>query len=83
MLKVLCALSTTLLLAGCAGKAVPKKPDEFADTDSAVMICCPVHNGMVCDWLTEAEDGHQEMVLARISKSTGITSAVCPLSPSA
>ena len=83
MLSLLCALLTTLLLAGCTGKAVPKKPDEYADTDSAVMICCPVPNGIACDWLTEAEDGHEKMVLARFSKSTEITTAVCPLSPSA
>lgn len=71
MLALLCMLLTTLLLAGGTGKAVPKKSDEFADTDSAVMICCPVPNGMACDWLTEAEDGHEKMVLARLSKSTG------------
>jgi len=60
MLPLLFALLTILLLAGCTGKAVPKKPDEFADTDSAVMICCPVPNGMACDWLTEEEDGHEK-----------------------
>ncbi|WP_336221578.1 hypothetical protein [Citrobacter amalonaticus] len=76
-------LLTTLLLAGGTGKAVSQKLDEFADTDSAVMICCPVPNGMACDWLTEAEDGHEKMMLARLSKSTGITTAVCPLLPSA
>ncbi|HCM7228879.1 TPA: hypothetical protein N3282_004321 [Klebsiella aerogenes] len=82
MLALLCVLLTPLLLAGCTGKAVPKKLDEFVDTDSAVMICCPVPNGMVCDWLTEAEDGHQKMVLARLSKSTGVATVLCPLSPS-
>ncbi len=76
-------LLTTVLVVGCTGKPVPKKSDEFTAPESAVMICCPVKNGFACDWLTEAEDGHEKMALARISKSTGVMTAVCPLSPSA
>lgn len=79
----LCVMLTTLLLVGCTGKPVPRTSDEFAAPESAVMICCPVKNGFACDWLTEAEDGHEKMALARISKSTGVMTAVCPLSPSA
>jgi hypothetical protein len=83
MLWLLCTIFATLLLGGCAGKPVPKKADETDTSDRAVMICCPVNNGFACDWLTDAEDGKEKMALARISKNTGVMSAVCPLSPSA
>lgn len=83
MPQLLCIAFITALLTGCAGRQAPKKADDFADGDSAVMICCPLDTGFACDWLTEAEDGHEKMVLAHFSKSTGAMSAVCPLPPSA
>lgn len=78
MLQIFFAVLLTLLLSGCATKA-PRKNDDFEESDNSVTICCPGQNGFACDWMTVAEDGKEKVELAKISKTTGIMTAVCPL----